>query len=143
MPVYLDIFNLIIDKKAIAKKYSGGVEQFRKDYDIIYSPIDHEDDELFSLGQMNVDQFDIGRLISKGLEFDVEKQFSNDFTIVYRYGDWFWYVEWLKHNRVFAWHIDACDEQKKRVDELSKMTIDDVREEMEKGNNLLKPIRSF
>jgi hypothetical protein len=34
MPVYLDIFNLIVNKKAVAEKYSGGINQFRIDYNI-------------------------------------------------------------------------------------------------------------
>jgi hypothetical protein len=71
MPVYLHIFNLIIDKKAIIKKYSGGIEQFRIDYKIPQSEINQEDDELFSLGQMGTDEFDIESLINKGLNYDI------------------------------------------------------------------------
>jgi hypothetical protein len=48
MPVYLHIFNLIIDKKAVIQKYSGRFEQFRIDYEILSSEINQEDDELFS-----------------------------------------------------------------------------------------------
>ena len=64
MPVYLNVFNLIINKTAIYEKYAGGVEQFRIDYKIPLSKINHEDDELFSLGQMNADEFDIDSLKS-------------------------------------------------------------------------------
>lgn len=82
MPVYLHISNLIIDKKAIIKNYAGGIEQFRIDYEIPHSEINQEDDELCSLGKMNADEFDIDSLIAKGLSYDVDKQKSDDFTIV-------------------------------------------------------------
>lgn len=141
MPVYLHLFNLVIDKKAVTEKYAGGMDQFRTDYDIPSSEINQEDDELFSLGQMNADQFDLDSLISKGLSYDMDGQRSDDFTIVYRYGDVFWEVEWLKHNRVFAWHVDLSSELKLRMDEISNMSLDDISKQMEKGNNLLKAIR--
>ncbi len=34
MPVYLHLANLIVDKAAVARKYAGGIEQFRLDYKI-------------------------------------------------------------------------------------------------------------
>lgn len=43
MAIYLDIFNLIINKKAITEKYIGGLERFREDFDIPASEINHED----------------------------------------------------------------------------------------------------
>jgi len=141
MPVYLDIFNLIVDKKAVTGKYSGGIHQFRIDYDIPLSKINQEDDELFSLGQMNADHFDIDHLVSSGLSFDVENQKSDDFTIVCRYGNNFWEVNWLEHNRVFAWHIETNNELKIKIDEICEMTVDDISIQMEKGNNLLRTIR--
>lgn len=141
MPVYLHIFNLVIDKKSVIEKYSGGVEQFRIDYDIPFSEINQEDDELFSLGQMDVEQFDIDRLVSSGLSFDKERQMSNDFTIIYRYGDIYWEVNWLKNNRVFAWHIDVNSELKLKMDEISNMTLDYIIQQREKGNDLLRTIR--
>ncbi len=141
MPVYLDVFNLIVDKKALTGKYSGGINQFRIDYDIPLSKINQEDDELFSLGQMNADQFDIDHLVSSGLSFDIENQKSDDFTIVYRYGNNFWEVNWLEHNRVFAWHIETNNELKIKIVEISEMTVDDIGIQREKGNNLLRTIR--
>lgn len=141
MPVYLHIFNLVIDKKSVIEKYQGGIDQFRLDYNIPFSEVNQEDDELFSLGQMNADQFDIDGLVSKGIQFDNESQTSNDFTIVYRYGDLFWDAKWLKHNLVFAWHINASSELQARVAEISNMTMDYIVEQMENGINLLKTIR--
>lgn len=141
MPVYLDIFNLIVDKKAVTRKYFGGMNQFRIDYDIPLSKINREDDELFSLGQMNVDQFNIDHLVSRGLSFDIENQKSDDFTIVCRYGNNFWEVNWLEHNSVFAWHVETNNELKIRVVEICEMTVNDICIQMEKGNNLFQTIR--
>ena len=141
MPVYLHIFNLIIDKKAIIKKYSGGIEQFRIDYEIPLSEINQEDDELFSLGQMNVDQFDIDSLIAKGLSYDINEHKSDEFTIVYRYGDFIWDVNWLKHNRVFAWHVDTSIDLKLKMDRICNMTMDDISKQMEEGNKLFRTIK--
>lgn len=141
MPVYLHIFNLVIDKQSVIEKYTGGIEQFRIDYDIPSSEINQEDDELFSLGRMDVYQFDIDRLVSSGLSFDKERQMSNDFTIIYRYGDIYWEVNWLKNNSVFAWHIDVNSDLKLKMDEISNMTLDYINEQREKGNDLLRAIR--
>jgi hypothetical protein len=141
MPVYLHIFNLVIDKKAIIQKYSGGIEQFRIDYKIPLSEINQEDDELFSLGQMNADQFDIDSLISKGLIYDIDRHKSDDFTIIYRYGESAWDVNWLKHNSVFAWHVATSPDLKLKMDMICNMTMDDIIKQMEKGNNLFKTIK--
>jgi hypothetical protein len=141
MPVYLHIYNLIIDKKAIIKNYLGGIEQFRIDYEIPLSEINQEDDELFSLGQMNVDQFDIDSLIDKGLSYDMDKEKSEEFTILCRYGDFLWDVNWLGHNRVFAWHIDTSPDLKLKMDRICSMTMDDIIEQMKEGNNLFRTIK--
>ncbi len=141
MPIFLDIFNLIVDKKAVNEKYAGGIIQFRIDYNIPLSEINKEDDELFLLGQMNADQFDIDLLVSKGLSFDEVNQKSEDFTIVYRYGNNFWEVNWLEHNRVFAWHIDTNKELKIKVAAICEMSAEDICIQIEKGNNLLNTIR--
>jgi hypothetical protein len=54
MPIYLDIYNLIVAKKAVTESYSGGIPQFRIDYNIPLSEINQEDDELFSFLRFNV-----------------------------------------------------------------------------------------
>ena len=142
MATYVHIYNLIIRKQAVIEKYSGGIEQFRIDYNIPSSEINQEDDELFSLGQMNADQFDVYSLISKGLSFDAAEQKSDDFVILYRYGDLFWDANWIEHNKVFAWHIETSNEILLKVDVISNMTMDDISEQFEKGNNLFKTIRN-
>jgi hypothetical protein len=90
---------------------------------------------------MNADQFDIDHLISSGLSFDVENQKSEDFTIVYRYGNNFWELNWLEHNSVFAWHIETNNKLKLKMTEICEMNVDDIEIQMEKGNNLLWTIR--
>jgi hypothetical protein len=141
MPIYLNVFNLIINKTAIYEKYAGGVEQFRIDYGIPLSKINHEDDELFSLGQMNADEFDIDSLKSKGLSFDNDKHESDDFTIVSRYGELSWDAKWLKYNRLFAWHIDTSPDLISKMEGICKMRVADIMTEMENGNNVFKTIR--
>jgi hypothetical protein len=142
MATYVHIYNLIIRKQAVIEKYLGGIEQFRIDYNIPSSEINQEDDELFSLGQMNADQFDVDSLLSKGLSFDADQQKSDDFVILYRYGALFWEANWIKHNKVFAWHIETSSEILLKVDEISNMTMDDISEQFEKGNNVFKTIRN-
>jgi hypothetical protein len=141
MAVYLHIYNLILCKKAVEEKYIGGIEQFRIDYKMASSEINQEDDELFCLGQMNADEFDIDRLVNKGLSFEEAKQNSNDFTILDRYGDFFWEVNWLQHNRVFAWHTETSPDLLLKVEEISNMTLSDIHEQIEKGINVFNTIR--
>ncbi len=57
MAAYLHIFNLIISKNAVIEKSIDGIEQFRKDYNIPSSEFNQEEDEFFSLGKMNDDEF--------------------------------------------------------------------------------------
>lgn len=118
------------------------MEQFQIDHDLPFSDINQEDDELFSLGQIDPDLFDMDTLVLKGLHYDNVNQRSDDFVILDRYGDFFWDVNWVKHNRVFAWHVDTRKEILMKVDEISSMTLDGIVEQMDKGNNLFKTIRT-
>ena len=73
MPIYLDLANLILDKRIIEKKYTGGIAQFRIDYINERHPMNQEDDELFSISKMNVDEFDINKGIHRNnLNFGTE-----------------------------------------------------------------------
>lgn len=140
MAIYLDICNLIIDKKAIIERYNGGLERFREKYDIPASEINQEDAHLFSLGQMNADEYDIDELVKNGLSFKRESQHSDDFTIVYRYGDADWEVDWLRYNKVFAWHIHSDSKELQLVDEISNMRVARIAELIDEGKNPLKTI---
>lgn len=141
MPVYLDIVNLIIDKKAIIEKYAGGIDQCRIDFNIPLSEINHEDDELFCMGQMNADQFDIDLLVSRGLSYDTLQERSDDFTILSRFGEWYWEVPWLRENSLFAWHIDTPADLIEKMEEVSNMTMYDIVELGKKGIVVFKTIK--
>lgn len=108
------------------------------DYNIPVSEINQEDNELFLLGQMNADKFDIEKLLNKGLRFDLDRQYSEDFTIIYRYGGLFWEAAWLKQNSIFARHINADSELIDKADQISNMTMNLIVEQMERGNNLFR-----
>ena len=102
MPIYVHLSNFIVDKKAVERSFNGGVDAFRERFMINSEPYNQEDNQLFSISRMNVDEFDIRRFIIGGLFFDEEKQYSNDFTICQRYGGIMWKVDWLLENKVFA-----------------------------------------
>ena len=141
MPIYLDLFSLIVNKKSVEEKYHGGINQFRVDYNIPASENNDEDQELFALGQMNPDEFDIDALMEKGLGYDVAKNRSEDFTIASRYAPLLWEVNWLEENRVFAWHIHTNKTHKEKALQISDMFVEEILAEIEKGNILLKTIR--
>ena len=140
MAIYLDIYNLVINKKAITEKYIGGLDRFREDYNIPASEINHEDGRLFSLGQMDPDEFDIEKLVQNGLSYDQDLRYSDDFTIVCRYQDAFWEVDWLEHNTVFAWHIDSDSKEVELAKEVLNMTMDRIAELIDQGKSPLKTI---
>lgn len=140
MPIYIHPSNLVITKNTVNEKYTGGVRQFRQDFNIPSSEMHQENNELFSLSAMNADEFDIYFLISHGLHFDEAENRSEDFVILNRYGGFLWETDWLKHNGVFAWHIHTDEAVIKRVEEICEMSMDDILEAMERGNNLFRPI---
>ena len=143
MPIYLDLANLIFSKAIIEAKYQGGCEQFRKDWNITDSNRNDEDDELFMLAAMNVDEFDLDPLLEKGLSFDDEKQSSTDFVAVGWYEGALWETNWFKANASFAWHVNCKKEQQERAIEISEhMTMDVIEDYLNKGIEVLKTIRT-
>lgn len=140
MAVYLHISNLIVHKKSIAERYIGGIAQFKKEFNFSPSEINQEDGQLISLAQINPDEFDIEKLLANGLRFDKDLQFSNDFVLVYRYGDESWKVDWLDHNKVFAWHKNSNSMELERVNKISNMTMDNIEKLMENSENPLDAI---
>lgn len=140
MAVYLDIYNLVVSKKAIAEKYTGGIEKFRLDYGFPASEVNQEDAYLFSFGEMDADEVGIEGLVSNGLNYNADKKCSDDFVIVCRYGDPFWEVDWLKNNNIFAWHIDADSREVQRVNEICSMSMDSILDLIDKGKNPLKAV---
>lgn len=133
MPIYRQLSNLIIPLATIESKYAGGADAFRKEYIIPHLSINQEDNELFSLSAMNPQEFDIQALLSKGLEFDFNRQYSKDFVIVSRYDGKLWSADWLNNNGVFAWHKECSQEQINKAIELSKLSMDEISKLFEVG----------
>lgn len=142
MPVYLDLTNIVFDKGLLERKYPGGCDQFRLDWNVIKNETHQEDDELISLGFMNFDEFQIEKLIDKGLEFDAELQRSNDFVAISRYGGKHWEADWLQDNETFAWHVNCAPKQKERAVEIGEvMTMDKIMKLFDDGINIFTTIK--
>ena len=143
MPVYLDLANLVFEKRLLDQKYFGGCEQFRLDWNTINSEANEEDDELISLASMNIDAFEIDKLIERGLEFNSDLQYSNDFVAISRYGGAHWVTDWLNNNDTFAWHVNCDAKQKERAVQIGEvMTMDKIQELGDKGINVFKTIKT-
>lgn len=141
MPIYIHIANLIINKVEVKKKYAGGIDQFRLDYAINDEDnYNQEDNELFAIAKMNIDEFDLEKLVSKGLHFDEKIQFSTDFTLKPRYENYLWKTEWITDNSIFSWHVKANKCLIARVNSISSESMDSIHKRFEKGE---KPFSSI
>jgi len=141
MPVFLHLANLVFDKKIITHKYDGGCSQFKIDFEIEKSNVNQEDDELFLVAKMNMDEFDLSTLIKKGLSY--KNNFSNDFVAISRYGGAHWKTDWLNENGTFAWSSNCDQNQKDRAVEIGEvMTMDKIQELAEEGINVFKTIKT-
>jgi len=141
MPVYICPANLIVDKAAVAAKYPGGIDRFRSDFRIDGDNFHMEDDQLFALVSLNVDEFDVDRLIDGGLHFDEAAQYSTDFVLKPRYGDNLWSCDWLLDNEVFAWHVNASGESLEKMERICAMTMDEIIALQERGEEPFSAIR--
>jgi len=135
MPTYIELANLVIPKSTVDNKYSGGVDRFRTDYNIHGDNRHQEDDLLFSISGMNCDEYDVGELVEKGLDYDDENNTSHDFTILSRYGGCLWKVDWLEFNSMFAWHINTEKEKINIARKRNELTMDIISEMFESGLN--------
>ena len=140
MPVYLHPANLIVHKKAVAERYKGGIESFRKDFEKD-NPYFAEDNELFSLARMNVDEFPEYRLVDGGLEYDHEKKSSNDYVIISRYGGHLWEVDWLDASNVYAYHKDCSMGDRARAIQIEQLPVSEVQRIFDAGGNPFETIR--
>lgn len=140
MPIYIQTFNLVINKTAVAEKYVGGIEQFRQDYNIATGNINEEDEHLFSLGRMNIDDFDIDALIENGLHYDDVNLRSDDFTIAQRYGGLTWEVNWLQSNDAFVWHNNTNINAIGKAQKIGNATMNEIEAMFDNGE---KPFESF
>jgi hypothetical protein len=143
MPVFINLCILVVDKKAIKKKYIGGLSAFKDNYYWGDDTNNQEDDELFAIASMNSDDQDIDELVSKGLSFDVSSKRSEDFTIVNRYGGALWPVSWLQHGYSFAWHVDADESYIEKAKAVDVMTMEKIADLFEEGINSFNTIRSW
>jgi len=142
MPIYIHLANIVVDKKIIDKKYDGGCNQFRIDWDIDAGIYNQEDDELFGVARMNYDEFDIEKLIEGGLEYNEDLENSNDFVLVIRYDGALWQTDWLDNNGVFEWHSKCIQEQKERAIHIGEvMTMQEIVDLGEKGVNVFQTIK--
>ena len=133
MPIYINLANLIIDKNAIRNNYKGGLGEFRNKYSINGENLNQEDNELFSLAEMNIEDFDIDELINNGLHYDEVLNFSNDFVLKARYSNYQWQVNWLQDNNVFAWHIHCKKKLIEKAIQIGNLTMDEIIIMFEKG----------
>jgi len=140
MPVYIELANLIVPKPVIEKKYAGGADQFRTDYSIDGDNYHQEDDLLFSISRMNCDDYDLKKLVEKGLDYDFKEGRSTDFTILSRYGGVLWDMDWLEYNYMFAWHINTEEEKIDMARKRNELTMDKISEMFELGMNPFKTI---
>jgi len=137
MPLSIDIYMLVVPKKVLETRYTGGIAQFKKDF-FRGTDADMEDGELLGVGYMDPEDVDVEKLMMRGLYFNRSEPFSEDFVIVSRYGDpLLWPCKWLIQNSLHAWHVDASEENKKRAEEIGNMPFDRIIELMDKGQNLL------
>ena len=140
MPVFINIANIVVEKSTIARKYNGGIDQFKIDYSFGPEKRHQEDDKLFSIAFMGIDDSEIKYLISKGLSFDNDTKTSEDFVIVYMHGGGAWKVNWLDCNATFAWHKQCASSQIKRAQEIENMLMNDIYTANERGENLFETI---
>ena len=140
MPIYIHLANLIVPKPVIEKKYTGGADQFRTDYSIDGDNRHQEDDLLFSISRMNCDDYDLSKLVERGLDYDFKEGRSTDFTILSRYGGVLWDMDWLEYNGMFAWHINTEEEKIDMARKRNELTMDKISEMFELGINPFKTI---
>lgn len=143
MPTYIHLANFVFDKAIIEKKYKGGCAQFRKDWNITGENYHQEDDELFSVAAMNIDEIDMDALTAAGLEVNEDLSFSNDFVPISRYGSAHWKSDWLAQNGTFAWHKNAKQAQIDRAKFIGEeMTMDKIDELAEQGIDVMDTIKT-
>ena len=140
MPVYLTLSSLIIEKKIVAKKCKGGIEQFRNEYFNRQGEASQEDDEVFLIARMNYDEYDFEKLISMGLEYDETKEYSNDFVIHQRYHGYLWQVDWIEDNDFYAWHEKTDEQLKNRAKAFGNITGNELEELYKNGQNPFVPL---
>lgn len=135
MPTFIHLSNLVVLKSAVEKKYKGGLDQFRKDYQIGEDIYYQEDEHLFSIASMNADEHDTQDLKTKGLHFDFDLRRSDDFTIITRYGGCYWVTNWVVSNDLFVWHPLSSTESIAKAQKLGNATMGELSDIFDRGEN--------
>ncbi len=141
MPVYICPANLIVDKAAVAARYPGGIDVFRRDFRIDGENHHQEDGELFALVGLNVEDLDVDRIVEAGLHFDEAAQYSNDFVVKPRYGEALWPCAWLLADGLYAWHVNAPAAAVAEAERINNLTMDEIMAMQDQGLEPLGPIR--
>jgi hypothetical protein len=141
MPVYLHPSNLIVLKSSIARKYSGGLHQFRLDFRFGEIIDNQEDDMLLCIAGWNAEDFNLKLLIENGLAGSETLDKNSDFTIYRRLSGLDWEVNWLGHDSVFAWHLRDNHQLIAKANHISSMAMDEVMRLQDAGVNPLMVIR--
>lgn len=122
-------------------KYAGGCEQFKIDWNFYDNEYNQEDDELINIVSMNLDDSEIEKLVARGLDYNEELGYFNDFVMLSRYGGLPNDTCWLKSNGIFAWHVHCDPKQEKRAEEIAQLRIDEILKLFDKGINVFDTIR--
>lgn len=147
MPIQTDVVNLIFTKEIVAKKYKGGIEQFRKDFLSVpkeyadLHKINTEDNELFGLGQRNYDSYNFYKLAKGGFSEEYIDTQQEGVAIVFRYENKEApSPDWLVHKTPFIWHKECNPESIAKAEEISKMSIGEIQIMFDRGE---KPWSTF
>lgn len=94
MPVPIQFFSVVVPKKVIQQKYSGGLEQYKND---VPNASYLEDEHLTRVGFMDPETLDYfcNKLIVNGLHFDEDKFYSTDFVVAQYLSGKRWSADWL------------------------------------------------
>jgi len=108
MSIVLNFYNVIIPRKIIQEKYEGGIIQFFKEHPVKYFK---QDEFLIKTSFMEWDSMQkfIEILFSKGIEYDNEKKYSNDFVIIGSITGYEWKVDWIKRKGWLVYHVDELN----------------------------------
>lgn len=138
MPVYLHLANLVIDKRAVAAKYPGGLSGFRADHAIAADNYHQEDHELFCIAAMNADELysRMEKLLGHGLVHDRTDPSRSELVIVTRYGGALWKPGWLHANSLHAWHSDCAPAVQAKAVRLGQTTVDQLQAMREQGDDV-------
>lgn len=99
MPIYCEVYQLVIPKNVLEAKYKGGLSQFKEEYSWDYNQ-DHEDNELISIVSSENDF-----AVPASLDYVINTGTSKDFIVVERYAtpEISWPVDWCETNKVYIW----------------------------------------